>query len=86
MDREIAHALHPKKGRAHSSMRESRVREALTKKDIKSVAEDALEAFWATVAASYPEAKHGDMTPAGEVTLKRAAIAAITEWVEYNAS
>jgi hypothetical protein len=67
MDREIAHALRPKK-------------------DVKRVAEDALDAFWATVAASYPEAKHGDMTPAGEVTLKRAAIAAITEWVEYNAS
>lgn len=70
LDREIKHALQRRSGAA--------------KKSIESVVEDALSAFWASVAAAYPQATTGDMTPSGEVRLKRAAIAAVEEWVEYN--
>ena len=68
LDHEIAHAL-----RAKGS-----------KKSIESVVEDALFEFWASIAAAYPEATTGDLTPASIFPLKKAAVAAVEEWVEYN--
>lgn len=51
---------------------------------VKDVTEDALEAFWKVVAKRYPSAKYGDLSPHADFALKRAAEAAITEWVEEN--
>jgi hypothetical protein len=69
LDRDIAHALRAK---------------GTSKKQIADVVEEALEAFWASVASAYPEATTGDLTPGAEFPLKKAATAAVEEWVEYN--
>jgi hypothetical protein len=70
LDHEITHALQAK-GRS-------------TKKSIDRVVEDALFEFWASVASAYPAATTGDLTPAAIFPLKKAATAAVEEWVEYN--
>ena len=61
-----------------------RARSGATKKSVDSAVEDALEAFWASIAASYPQAKHGDLSPSATASLKRAASAAISEWIDSN--
>jgi len=69
LDREIAHALRGK---------------GISKREIALVAEEALDRFWASVAAAYPQAKTGDLSPGADIPLRRAAVAAVTEWVESN--
>lgn len=68
LDAEIAHALKAKGSR----------------KDVETVVEDALFDFWAAIAKSYPTAKTGDLSPHASFGLKRAAVAAVEEWVEAN--
>ena len=68
LDAEIAHALKAKGSR----------------KDVEAVVEDALFDFWAAIAKSYPTAKTGDLSPDKSFALKRAATAAVKEWVEEN--
>ena len=51
---------------------------------VKDVTENALEAFWKVVAKSYPSAKSGDLSPHADLSLKRVAESAVTEWVEEN--
>lgn len=74
LDREISDALRaPRQAKGHA-----------TKRTIEAVVEDALFAFWASVASAYPEATTGDLTPAASYPLKKAATVAVEEWVEYN--
>jgi len=68
LDHEISHALRAKGN----------------KKSVERVVEDALFEFWASVAGAYPEATTGDLTPAAIFPLKKAATAAVEEWIEYN--
>jgi hypothetical protein len=51
---------------------------------IGPLVDDALAAFWASVAARYPEAKTGDLSPPTAAALDRAAKAAVAEWVASN--
>lgn len=48
------------------------------------VAAAALDAFWAAVAAGYPEARTGDVDPVTVAELGRAASRAVATWEEYN--
>ncbi|HSX23251.1 MAG TPA: hypothetical protein VLE97_10810 [Gaiellaceae bacterium] len=68
LDREINRAL---RGRA-------------AKKSVSSAVDDAMDAFWASIAASYPQATSGDISPGTLVPFKRAAQAAVEEWVWAN--
>lgn len=46
--------------------------------------QDAEDAFWASIAASYPEVKTGDLDPAMSVWFSNAAHVAGELWVETN--
>ena len=70
LDREINHALRSGAG--------------ATKKSVDRAVEDALEAFWASIVATYPQATSGDLSPGADIPLRRAAKAAVAEWVENN--
>ena len=48
------------------------------------VAAAALEAFWATVAQSYPEIETGDLAPDLVVALRDSAEKAVNSWIEWN--
>jgi hypothetical protein len=70
LDREINNAL--------------RGRGSAAKKSVKRATEDALEVFWQSIAAAYPQATSGDLSPGQTVALERAAEKAVEEWVHYN--
>lgn len=42
------------------------------------------EAFWATVAAEFPEVTTGDLDPSTTISLTEKMRSAIAAWVEYN--
>jgi len=44
----------------------------------------AFDAFWAVVAATYPEATTGDLSFEVDLPLQQAGVAALKEWVETN--
>lgn len=48
------------------------------------VAAAALEAFWATVAQSYPEIETGDLAPDLVVALRDSAGKAVNSWIEWS--
>lgn len=43
-----------------------------------------MDAFWASIAASYPQATTGDISPGALIPFKRTAQAAVEEWVWAN--
>lgn len=51
---------------------------------VRSVTDEALEAFWKIVVRKYPSAQTGDLSPGADHALKRAAEAAVSEWVKTN--
>ena len=51
---------------------------------ITKAIEDADFAFWAEVAASFPEISSGDFPPAAEARLRFKMEAAIRMWVKLN--
>jgi hypothetical protein len=53
---------------------------------LRSVAEDALEAFWQVIVQHYPQAETGDLSPLTTVRLQYAAEVAIEEWIWANVS
>ena len=46
--------------------------------------ENANQAFWASVAASYPEIKTGEMDPYEDLDIDTAMEKAVKHWVHYN--
>lgn len=50
----------------------------------RSLAEDALDAFWQAVVHRYPEVTSGDLSPMTSIHLQLAAEGAIREWVSNN--
>ncbi len=40
--------------------------------------------FWESIAASYPEAETGDLSPACSIALSLAMDAAVVEWLQFN--
>jgi len=46
--------------------------------------QNALDAFWDTIADAHPEAKTGDLSPATTAALEDAANKALDEWVAQN--
>jgi hypothetical protein len=56
----------------------------LDKQQLKSVANDALDAFWAVVVRHFPTAETGDLCPWLTIQLQIAAENAIEEWADNN--
>lgn len=44
----------------------------------------AMDAFWASIAASYPAATGGDFSMHAEISFRQACGDALTEWLKYN--
>jgi len=57
----------------------------LRETDFSMAVECALQAFWASIAESYPEIKTGDMNPSFVEQLDLAASRAARHWIETNA-
>jgi hypothetical protein len=53
--------------------------------DLTLLADEALEAFWSTLAHHFPDATAGDLSPERTIGLQMAAEEAIKEWIESNA-
>ena len=51
---------------------------------LRSVTDEAEQAFWDVVVQHFPEAKTGDLSPWTSVRLTIAAQEAITEWTYFN--
>lgn len=51
---------------------------------ITAAVDDAMEAFWASVANSFPEAKTGDLDPGVDTHFSAAADKAVKAWVNSN--
>jgi hypothetical protein len=56
----------------------------MKKKDLKSITEDASDAFWAVIVKNFPEATTGDLSPLTTFAFDQAAEAAVEEWVWAN--
>ena len=52
--------------------------------DIKLATDKAQEAFWAAVAAHFPEIKTGDFPPLDQTVFDLSCEKAIRTWVEIN--
>ena len=52
--------------------------------DLTLLADEALEAFWSTLARHFPDATTGDLSPERTIGLQLAAEEAIKEWIESN--
>ncbi len=66
---------------------EDTVTEGLTysNKKIEDAVTAAEEAFWTSVASSFPEVETGDFSPSDTVKLLNAMKAAVTTWLKENA-
>ncbi len=51
---------------------------------VAEAVEKAREAFWASIAASYPEIKTGDMDPLEDWEIETAMETAVKRWVHNN--
>ena len=51
---------------------------------IRTLTNEALEAFWRVVAEHFPQAETGDLSPLADITLQTAAEAAVEEWIANN--
>lgn len=56
----------------------------LSKQQLRSVANEALDAFWEVVVRHLPTAETGDLSPWFAIELQMAAENAIEEWVNNN--
>jgi hypothetical protein len=56
----------------------------MTSTALKTLTQNALDAFWAVVVAHYPQARTGDLSPWAVITLETTAQAAVSEWVHNN--
>lgn len=56
----------------------------MSQAELRSAADEALEAFWQVIVKRYPQAESGDLSPLTTVRLETAAEAAIEEWVWAN--
>jgi hypothetical protein len=54
------------------------------KRLLKSVTDEALEAFWQVLVQRFPQAESGDLSPWATITLSTAAENAIGEWIDNN--
>lgn len=54
------------------------------RRQIVVATEDALEAFWAVIARSFPTAKSGDLSPLATVRFQEFAKGTVREWVGLN--
>lgn len=52
--------------------------------ELKSLADEALDAFWTTVAGHFPSATSGDLSIDRTLALQRVAELAIDEWIHNN--
>jgi len=69
----------------NQTMIESSIDQNDTRKQLlRSVADEALEAFWQVIVQRYPQAETGDLSAWATMTLQTAAENAITEWVNNN--
>ena len=55
-----------------------------SKTDIRELADQALDAFWQSIAKRHPEADTGDLSPWCTIRLQDAAEDAIQEWLDNN--
>ena len=51
---------------------------------LRTLADEALDAFWQIIVRRYPQAKTGDLSPLTTIQLQIAAENAIDEWVWAN--
>lgn len=51
---------------------------------LRTLADEALDAFWQVIVRHYPQAKTGDLSPLLTIQLQVAAENAIDEWVWAN--
>ena len=56
----------------------------MKKADLRSMTDEALDAFWAVIVKRYPQAKTGDLSPGATIALHLAAEDAVCEWVNNN--
>jgi hypothetical protein len=76
---------HPSSNERNQTMTESKPdpREA-QRTLLRSLADEAQEAFWQVIVQRYPEATTGDLSPLTTVRLQDAAENAIGEWIHAN--
>ncbi|MEW5833363.1 MAG: hypothetical protein AB1763_11065 [Campylobacterota bacterium] len=55
-----------------------------TKEQVDQAIENAGLAFWATIAAAFPEIKTGDFPPDADYAFKAAQRDAVSLWLEWN--
>lgn len=56
----------------------------MKKSDLRSITDEALDAFWEVIVKRYPQAKTGDLSPGETIALQLAAEDAVGEWVNNN--
>jgi hypothetical protein len=54
------------------------------KRLLRSVTDEALDAFWNVIPRRFPQAESGDLSPWATITLSTAAENAIAEWIDNN--
>jgi len=54
------------------------------KRLLRSVTDEALDAFWQVIVQRFPQAESGDLSPWATITLSTAAENAIGEWIDNN--
>lgn len=52
--------------------------------DIRSMTDEALDAFWEVVVKRFPQADTGDLSPGATIALQMAAEDAVGEWIDNN--
>lgn len=52
--------------------------------DIRSITDEALNAFWDVVVKRFPEVETGDLSPGATIDLQMAAEDAVGEWIANN--
>jgi hypothetical protein len=58
---------------------------AYSNSQIQDAVTAAEEAFWTSVASSFPDVKTGDFSPSDTIKLLNAMKAAVTTWLKENA-
>ena len=56
----------------------------LSNEQLEAATQKALDAFWATIVAEFPEAKTGGLSPFTSCRLFQEAESAVNEWVWAN--
>lgn len=62
----------------------NKLNEESTEKSFEDIIEEADDAFWAVIAASYPEIKSGDFSPEATLEFQQAQIKAVRTWLDLN--